>query len=221
MFSSAGVGRQSTLDKLLELIDWTPIERQLRDIFCAAKGEPAWPPLALFKAVLIAVWHDLSDVRLAEALVDRALFRRRRSNRLSEPCRSACGLGWSPAPRSDHSFKAHVGADADTAQVKALCGTRGNVYNGRAGGGALLEALGEVYADSAYSGPVLTRRSPPPGRTPNSAVPLVAVSLPTHAISTPRGKTTVTAKHYRRGQCETDFVVNTDAGNGSSTKPKP
>jgi IS5 family transposase len=57
------------------LIDWAPIEHQLRDISCAAKGEPAWPPLALFKAMLIAVWHDLSDVRLAEALDDRASFR--------------------------------------------------------------------------------------------------------------------------------------------------
>lgn len=34
------------------------------------------PPLSLFKALLIAVWHDLSDVRLAEALEDRASFRR-------------------------------------------------------------------------------------------------------------------------------------------------
>src|SRR5919199_364318 len=63
VFGSEGAGRQSTLD-------------QLQDISCAAKGEPAWPPLALFKAMLIAVWHDLSDVRLAEALDDRASFRR-------------------------------------------------------------------------------------------------------------------------------------------------
>src|SRR5437868_5469995 len=42
----------------------------------AAKGEPAWPPLALFKALLLAVWYDLSDVKLAEALDDRASFRR-------------------------------------------------------------------------------------------------------------------------------------------------
>lgn len=76
VFGSAGAGPQSTLDKLLGLIDWAPIEYQLRDISCAAKGEPAWPPLALFKAMLIAVWHDLSDVRLAEALDDRASFRR-------------------------------------------------------------------------------------------------------------------------------------------------
>jgi IS5 family transposase len=42
----------------------------------AAKGESAWPPLALFKALLLAAWYDLSDVKLAEALADRASFRR-------------------------------------------------------------------------------------------------------------------------------------------------
>jgi IS5 family transposase len=29
----------------------------------------------LFKALLLAVWHDLSDVKLAEALDDRVSFR--------------------------------------------------------------------------------------------------------------------------------------------------
>ena len=33
----------------------------------AANGEPAWPPLALFKALLLSTWYDLSDVKLAEA----------------------------------------------------------------------------------------------------------------------------------------------------------
>ena len=48
----------------------------LPDIFAAARGEHGWPPLALVRAPLIAPWHSLSDVRLAEALDDRASFRR-------------------------------------------------------------------------------------------------------------------------------------------------
>jgi IS5 family transposase len=68
--------RQSSLDTLACLIDWSPIEQQINAIHSAVKGEPAWPPLALFKALLIAVWYDLSDVKLAEALDDRASFRR-------------------------------------------------------------------------------------------------------------------------------------------------
>lgn len=66
----------SSLDKLAELISWAPVERLLEPLYPASKGEPAWPPMAMFKALLLAVWHDLSDVRLAEALEDRASFRR-------------------------------------------------------------------------------------------------------------------------------------------------
>lgn len=67
---------RSSLDDLSGLIDWSAIERQLADISSAARGEPAWPPLALFKAMLLQVWYDLSDVKLAEALENRASFRR-------------------------------------------------------------------------------------------------------------------------------------------------
>jgi transposase, IS5 family len=37
------------------LIDWAPIERQLAVVSSSVKGEPAWRPLALFKAMLLAM----------------------------------------------------------------------------------------------------------------------------------------------------------------------
>ena len=66
----------SSLTELAALLDWAEIDRHLADISGAAKGELGWPPLALFRALLLATWHDLSDVRLAEALEDRMSFRR-------------------------------------------------------------------------------------------------------------------------------------------------
>jgi transposase, IS5 family len=69
-------GRHTSLDELLALIDWAPADQALAGLYASAKGEKAWPPLAMFKALLLATWHDLSDVRLAEALADRASFRR-------------------------------------------------------------------------------------------------------------------------------------------------
>ena len=66
----------SSLDELVLLIDWRPVAALLDPLYPAAKGEPAWPPLAMFKALLLSVWYDLSDVKLAEALDDRASFRR-------------------------------------------------------------------------------------------------------------------------------------------------
>lgn len=213
-------GRLSSLDELAGLIDWQSIEHALGDIHAAVKGELAWPPLALFKALLIAVWYDLSDVKLAEALDDRASFRRFSgfSSDEATPERTAFvrfrkelimrdldkGLfeevtrqlrvravtvktgtlvdatviasssrrdgeaAWAGHQRRKaiHGFKAHVGADADTAIVEELVVTPGNVHDGRAGGGALPDDPGEVYADSAYRGLRLCRRRPGQGRRP-------------------------------------------------------
>jgi hypothetical protein len=66
----------TSLSQLAGLIDWVEIDRHLVGISASAKGEPGWPPLALLRALLLATWHDLSDVRLAEALDDRMSFRR-------------------------------------------------------------------------------------------------------------------------------------------------
>jgi transposase, IS5 family len=68
--------RTSSLDTLHGLIVWAEIDRYLTPIYASAKGEQAWPPLSMLKALLLAVWYDLSDVKLAEALEDRASFRR-------------------------------------------------------------------------------------------------------------------------------------------------
>ena len=54
----------SSLDDLAGLIDWRPVDQALAVISCTARGEPAWPPLALFKAMLLSIWYDLSDVKL-------------------------------------------------------------------------------------------------------------------------------------------------------------
>ena len=66
----------TSLDEIHGLIDWAPSECALAGLYPSAMGEKAWPPLAMFKALLLGTWYDLSDVKLAEALEDRASFRR-------------------------------------------------------------------------------------------------------------------------------------------------
>lgn len=198
--------RHSSLDELTQLIDWALIDRALGVISCAGKGEPAWPPLALFKAMLLSIWYDLSDVKLAEALDDRGSFRRFCGFSVSEatPERTAfvrfrkalIGHGLykalfdeitrqlkakairvktgtlvdatiiASASEDDdeghwvkhkgrpavHGFKAHVGADADTALVEEIAVTPANINDGKAGPWALPDDPGEVFADSAYRG---------------------------------------------------------------------
>ena len=66
----------ASLDQIAGLLDWAALDGLLAGISASPKGEPGWPPLALFQALLLAMWYDLSDVRLAEGLDDRASFRR-------------------------------------------------------------------------------------------------------------------------------------------------
>jgi len=79
----------SSLDEIDGLVDWRPIEALLAPLYSSMKGEPAWPPLAMFKALLLSVWQDLSDMKLAEALDDRASFRRFCGSRAPRRPRSA------------------------------------------------------------------------------------------------------------------------------------
>jgi hypothetical protein len=91
----------SSLTELLALLDWAEIDRQLVGISATVRGEPGWPPLALFRGLLLATWHDLSDVQLAGALTARAsdgsAASPRTSPRLSAPPSSVFAASWSGA----------------------------------------------------------------------------------------------------------------------------
>jgi transposase, IS5 family len=174
----------------------------------------------LLKALLLAVWYDLSDVKLAEGLDDRASFRRFCGFSASEPTpertafvrfRKALAVRGldrvlfdevtaqlkakavkvktgtlvdatiiASASKSDdearwvkhkgkpavHGFKAHVGADADTALVEEIAVTPANVHDGKAGGDALPNNPGQVFADSAYRGETFRAAVRAKGGTP-------------------------------------------------------
>src|SRR2546421_8988320 len=75
----------SSMEQMSAVLDWTQIDSQFDGIYSSARGEAGWPPLSLFKGMLLAVWHDLSDVKLEEALADRASFRRFCGFAVNEP----------------------------------------------------------------------------------------------------------------------------------------
>lgn len=76
-FGFAGRERAaSSLDTLVSLLNRSHVAELLDSLYPATKGEQAWPPVAMFRALLLSIWYDLSAVKLAEALDDRALFRR-------------------------------------------------------------------------------------------------------------------------------------------------
>ena len=62
-------GKTSGLDALSELINWHEADTLMAAISDAAKDERGWPPLCLLKALLLARWYDLSDVKLTVTVV--------------------------------------------------------------------------------------------------------------------------------------------------------
>jgi IS5 family transposase len=71
-----GNGAKGKLDRILELLDWSRFAVIIKNVHDAAEGRPAFPPVLLFKAMLLAQWYKLSDAALEEALLDRISFRR-------------------------------------------------------------------------------------------------------------------------------------------------
>ncbi len=75
----------TVLQRVEELVDWAEVEALLSPLRRGSMGAPAYPALALFKALLLQQWHGLSDPGLEEALVDRFSFRHFLGLSLSEP----------------------------------------------------------------------------------------------------------------------------------------
>jgi IS5 family transposase len=49
------------LDDILKIIKWHNIEKYLVDLYNSKKGERAYPPLMIFKALLLQSWYNLSN----------------------------------------------------------------------------------------------------------------------------------------------------------------
>jgi len=64
------------LDDVHGLLDWSRLEEHLLGIHNKAAGEKAWPPLMMFKALLLQSWYKLSDPQLEKQLARDLLFRR-------------------------------------------------------------------------------------------------------------------------------------------------
>lgn len=57
------------LFRLRDAIDWTPLEKRLAALYApSGPGRPAYPPLALFRVLLLQRWYHLSDPGVVEHL---------------------------------------------------------------------------------------------------------------------------------------------------------
>ena len=80
-FSDAAVaerdrGRIDALFEVSRLVNWDRLAVLFRDVHAARRGEASFPPLAMFKVLLLQKWHCLSDPAMEAALADRLSFLR-------------------------------------------------------------------------------------------------------------------------------------------------
>lgn len=69
--------RDGALDRIAGLVRWYRFDKLLKGLRDGAgPGRAAWPPLVLFKALLVGSLYGLSERELEEALADRLSFRR-------------------------------------------------------------------------------------------------------------------------------------------------
>ena len=64
------------LDRIEKAFDWSSFEALLSPVHGSAMGAPGYPPLTMFRIVLLQQWHTLSDPAAEEAVRDRLSFRR-------------------------------------------------------------------------------------------------------------------------------------------------
>ena len=62
--------------KIDRLIDWKPLQKELSKLYHPSLGRPSYPPLVMFKALLLQQWYNLSDRQLEESIRDRISFLR-------------------------------------------------------------------------------------------------------------------------------------------------
>ena len=74
----------SELDDVHNIIFWPEIEQTLSELYSSVRGAPAYPPLMMFKILILQAWYNLSDEALEKQIARDLMFRRFINLSLSE-----------------------------------------------------------------------------------------------------------------------------------------
>jgi IS5 family transposase len=72
---SPNAGPNTRLRRIAELVEWSGFATLLADLHASGAGRPSWPPLLMFRCLLLQQWYGLSDPAAEEALNDRLSVR--------------------------------------------------------------------------------------------------------------------------------------------------
>jgi IS5 family transposase len=66
----------SELDDVHNIINWNEIEKTLSNLYSSKRGAPSYPPLMMFKILILQAWYNLSDEALEKQIARDLMFRR-------------------------------------------------------------------------------------------------------------------------------------------------
>ena len=66
----------SELDDVHNIINWNEIEKTLSNLYSSVRGAPSYPPLMMFKILILQAWYNLSDEALEKQIARDLMFRR-------------------------------------------------------------------------------------------------------------------------------------------------
>ena len=66
----------SELDDVHNIINWDEIEKTLSNLYSSVRGAPSYPPLMMFKILILQAWYNLSDEALEKQIARDLMFRR-------------------------------------------------------------------------------------------------------------------------------------------------
>ena len=69
------VKKEHLLRKINEIVDFSFVNKQCRDLYCLNNGRPGWSPSLMFKILFLQFMYDLSDYAIEEELYDRLSFK--------------------------------------------------------------------------------------------------------------------------------------------------
>jgi IS5 family transposase len=64
------------LDAVHDIINWKQIQKPLSSLYQGTRGAPSYPPLMLFKILILQAWYGLSDPAMEKQLARDLMFRR-------------------------------------------------------------------------------------------------------------------------------------------------
>ncbi len=65
----------SELDDVHNIINWNEIEQTLSNLYSSKRGAPSYPPLMMFKILILQAWYGLSDEALEKQIARDLMFR--------------------------------------------------------------------------------------------------------------------------------------------------